>query len=69
MKKLILPVLGLAAAFALSPVAGANAAAVHHKHPVVHHHKIHHVVHRKSHPVMHHKKIVHHKKHAGAHMY
>ena len=64
MKKIILPALGLAVAFALSPIASADAATVHHKtHHVVHHKK---VVHHK--PV-HHKKVVHHKKHASAPKY
>lgn len=67
MKKIILPALALAAAFAFSPIAGANAATMHHKHPIVHHH--HHVVHHKAHHVVHHKKIVHHKKHPGAPKY
>ena len=75
-KKIFLPALGLAAALALSPVAGvasADAAPIHHKHHVVHHHKVHHVVHHKKvvhhkpvhHKPVHHKKVVHHthKKH------
>jgi hypothetical protein len=69
MKKIILPALGLAVAFALSPIASADAAMMHHKHPIVHHHKVHHVAHRKTHHVVHHKKIVHHKKHASAPKY
>jgi len=69
MKKFILPALGLAAALALSPMAGvasADAAPMHHKHKVVHHvvHHKHHPVHH-THHVVHHKHVVHrkHKKH------
>lgn len=70
MKKFILPALALATAFAFAPIAGADAATLHHKHPIVHHH---HVVHHKARHVVHHKKIikkvVHHKKHSGAPKY
>lgn len=63
MKKIILPALGLAAALALSPLAGvasaeAAPAPVHHKHHVVHHH--HHRHHHHHHVVRHHHH--HHKK-------
>ena len=65
MKSILMPALGLAAALALSPMAGvasANAAPMHHKHHhVVHHHK-HHLVHKKHH-VRHHT----HKKHGDKH--
>jgi hypothetical protein len=70
--KSILPALGLAAALALSPVAGvaaADAAPMHHKHHhVIHHHK-HHVVHHRHHTVHHKHHVKHrtHKKHGNKH--
>jgi hypothetical protein len=70
MKKIFLPALGLAAAFALSPIAGvasADAAPVKH---MSHHHVVHHskprtvckvMKHKKVCHVVHHKAPVHHK--------
>jgi hypothetical protein len=69
MKSILMPALGLAAALALSPVAGisaADAATMHHKHHHTTHHHPHHTVHHQTHHKHH---TVHHthKKHGNKH--